>query len=73
LVIGIENAYQIEWGAKRLMGHQKANGAPKGKWGLQKANGACKVKLALMTFCYWLGMQSKAGADDLLSLVGIIV
>ncbi len=71
--------------AKGKRGSQKAGGAPqrqmglaKGKLGCQKAGvgtkrqvGYQKANGVLKTLCHWLGMQSKAGIDGLLSSAGV--
>ncbi len=70
------------WGAEKAYGAPKGMcGRQKGIWGAMRHMGHCKAcgvlwdakkaYLVLKTLCHWLGMKSKAGADDLLSLAGM--
>jgi hypothetical protein len=58
------------WGAVRHVGRQKGIWGAVRHVGHHKADGVPNRHMILKTLCHWLGMKSKAGADDLLSLTG---
>ncbi len=54
------------------MRRHKAYGAPKRLvWATKRHMRRHKAYLVLKTLCHWLGMESKAGSDDLVSLAGV--